>query len=104
MSNLNMLIEKYAAQMKDLEMRMAEIKHKLEIVTEATRLLEEEQPSDENPPNRSDGDGSHEEASSIASVENETSEVHEGPCQEGVQQLVESLRGKTWQNPSPMGR
>ena len=42
MSNLNVLIERYTAQMKELETRMADTKHKLEIVLEATHLLVEE--------------------------------------------------------------
>ena len=47
MSNLNVLIEKYMALMKELETRMAETKHKLEIALEASRLLVEEGLSDE---------------------------------------------------------
>lgn len=47
MAGLHALIEKYVAQIKDLETRMADIKHKLEIVMEASRLLAEEGISDE---------------------------------------------------------
>jgi hypothetical protein len=42
MSGLHLLTEKYVTQLKELETRMTEIKHKLEIVMEASRLLEEE--------------------------------------------------------------
>ncbi len=42
MSGLQSLIERYVSQLKELETRMADIKHKLETVMEASRLLEEE--------------------------------------------------------------
>ncbi len=44
MSNLHALIERYVGQLKDLENRVAEVKRKLDVVTEAVRLLEEEGP------------------------------------------------------------
>ncbi len=47
MAGLHALIEKYVAQIKELETRMAETKHKLEIVMEASRLLAEEGLSDD---------------------------------------------------------
>jgi len=47
MAGLHPLIEKYVAQIKELETRMADIKHKLEIVMEASRLLAEEGLSDD---------------------------------------------------------
>jgi hypothetical protein len=47
MNNLHALIEKYVAQMKELETRMTDVKHKLEVVMEASRLLMEEGLSDE---------------------------------------------------------
>jgi hypothetical protein len=50
MSNLNVLTEKYVAQMKELKTRMADTKRKLEIVLAASRLLVEEGLSDEYPP------------------------------------------------------
>ncbi len=52
MANLHVLIEKYVGQIKELETRMADTKHKLEIVMEASRLLAEEGLSDEYPPDR----------------------------------------------------
>ena len=52
MAGLHPLIEKYAAQTKELETRMEETKHKLEIVMEASRLLAEEGLSDEYQPDR----------------------------------------------------
>jgi hypothetical protein len=52
MASLNVLIEKYVAQIKELETRMADAKHKLEIVMEASRLLAEEGLSDDYPPER----------------------------------------------------
>jgi hemerythrin-like domain-containing protein len=42
MSNLQTLIQRYETQLKELEIRTAEIKHKLEIVSEAAVLLEQE--------------------------------------------------------------
>ena len=50
MSGLKMLTGKYVAEMKELETRLADVKHKLEIVLEASRLLEEEGLSEDNPP------------------------------------------------------
>jgi hypothetical protein len=50
MSGLQLLIERYASQLKELETRMADVKHKLETVMEASRLLEEEGISEDNPP------------------------------------------------------
>ena len=49
MSSLHLLIEKYVDQLKELETRMADLKHKLEIVMEASRLLAEEGLSDDGP-------------------------------------------------------
>ncbi len=49
MADLHPLIEKYAAQIKDLETRMVETKRKLEVVTEASRLVAEEGLADEQP-------------------------------------------------------
>ena len=47
MAGLHALIEKYVAQIKELETRMADVKHKLEVVMEASRLLIEEGITDE---------------------------------------------------------
>ena len=47
MAGLHALIEKYVAHIKELETRMAETKHKLEVVMEASRLLIEEGITDE---------------------------------------------------------
>jgi hypothetical protein len=47
MSGLQLLIERYVRQIKELETRMADAKHKLEIVMEASRLLAEEGLSDD---------------------------------------------------------
>jgi anion-transporting ArsA/GET3 family ATPase len=52
MANLNVLIQRYTAQMKELETRMAETSHKLEIILEASQLLVEEGLSDEYPADR----------------------------------------------------
>ena len=49
MSGLQSLIERYAGQLKELEARLADVKHKLEIVTEASRLLGEEGLSEASP-------------------------------------------------------
>jgi hypothetical protein len=49
-SGLHLLTEKYVNQLKELETRMADIKHKLEIVMEASRLLDEEGLADDNVP------------------------------------------------------
>ena len=59
MSGFQLLIEKYVAQIKELETRMAETKHKLEIVMEASRLLAEEGLSDEYPADRPAEDRTH---------------------------------------------
>jgi hypothetical protein len=59
MSSLHALIEKYVAQMKELETRMADTRRKLEIVMEASRLLVEEGLSDEYPPDRPGEDRSY---------------------------------------------
>jgi predicted TIM-barrel fold metal-dependent hydrolase len=53
MSKLNVLTERYMAQMKELEARMAQTRHKLEVVLEASQLLVEEGLSDEYPSDRS---------------------------------------------------
>jgi hypothetical protein len=50
MANLHALIERYVAQLKDLETRMADVKHKLQTVMEASRLLEEEGLSEDSLP------------------------------------------------------
>ena len=42
MSGLQLLTEKYVARLKELETQMADVKHKLETVMEASRLLTEE--------------------------------------------------------------
>ena len=42
MSGLQLLTEKYVTELKELETRMADIKRKLEVVMEASRLLTEE--------------------------------------------------------------
>jgi hypothetical protein len=47
MAGLHALIEKYVNQIKEFETRMADTKRKLEVVTEAARLLAEEGLSDE---------------------------------------------------------
>jgi len=47
MAGLHALIEKYLAQVKELETRLADTKGKLEVLTEASRLLTEEGLSDE---------------------------------------------------------
>ncbi len=52
MSNLHALIEKYTVKMKEFETSIADVKHKLEIVMEASRLLTEEGLSDEYPEDR----------------------------------------------------
>ena len=49
MSGLNLLTEKYVTQLKELESRVAEVKRKLETLTEASRLLEEEGLSEDGP-------------------------------------------------------
>jgi hypothetical protein len=42
MTGLNLLIEKYETRISELETQMTEVKRKLETVTEASRLLQEE--------------------------------------------------------------
>ena len=42
MSGLQLLTEKYIAKLKELEVESKNVKHKLETVMEASRLLEEE--------------------------------------------------------------
>jgi hypothetical protein len=49
MSGLNLLVEKYETRLKELEAQMAEVKRKLETVTEALRLLKEEGLSEDEP-------------------------------------------------------
>ena len=49
-SGLQLLIERYVVQLKELEARMADVNHKLEIMTETSRLLEDEGLSEANPP------------------------------------------------------
>jgi len=49
MAGPHALIEKYAAQIRDLETRMAETKRRLEVIMEASRLLAEEGLADEQP-------------------------------------------------------
>jgi hypothetical protein len=49
MSGPQLLVERYIGQLKELEARMADVKHKLEIVTEVSRLLEEEGLFEGNP-------------------------------------------------------
>jgi hypothetical protein len=49
MSSLQLLTEKYVNQLKELEASMAEVRRKLEIVMEASRLLEEEGFSEDSP-------------------------------------------------------
>lgn len=53
MSKLHVLTERYMAQMKELEARMAETQHKLEVVLEASQLIVEEGLADEHPSDRS---------------------------------------------------
>lgn len=49
MSGLTLLTEKYTTQLSELENTMAELRRKLETVAEASRLLEEEGLSEEEP-------------------------------------------------------
>ncbi len=49
MSNLHVLIQRYVKQLEELETRAKEVKHKLETVMEASRLLEEEGLSEDTP-------------------------------------------------------
>ena len=48
MSGLQSLIERYVGQLKELEARMTDVKRKLEIITEASRLLEQDGLSEGN--------------------------------------------------------
>jgi hypothetical protein len=50
MSGLNLLVEKYVTQLKELENRIAETKRRLEVITEASHLLVEEGFSGNNAP------------------------------------------------------
>ena len=77
MKSLNVLIEKYTAQIKELETRMAETSRKLAIISEACRLLVEEGLSEEVWPNRPDEDETDLEASSDASAKSEAPNVSE---------------------------
>jgi len=49
MVGLHLLIEKYIAELEELESSMAEVKRRLQVVTEAFRLLEEEELSEDCP-------------------------------------------------------
>jgi hypothetical protein len=49
MLGLNLLIEKYENRLKELETQVEEVKRKLEVVTEASRLLKEEGLSEDEP-------------------------------------------------------
>ena len=49
LSDLQWLIERYAGQLKELEARSADVRRKLEIAVEASRLLEEEELSEDCP-------------------------------------------------------
>jgi hypothetical protein len=42
MSGLHLLTGKYVSQLKELEAQLADVKHKLDTVMEASRLLEQE--------------------------------------------------------------
>jgi hypothetical protein len=50
MSGLQLLTEKYATRLKELEAQLADAKHKLDIVMEASRFLEEEGLTEDGPP------------------------------------------------------
>jgi hypothetical protein len=50
MSGLQLLTEKYVTRLKELEAQLADVKHKLDIATEASRLLEEEGLIEDGPP------------------------------------------------------
>ena len=93
MKSLNVLIERYTAQIKELETRMAETSRKLAIISEACRLLVEEGLSEEVWPNRPDEDETDLEASSDASVKSEAPNVIQSR-HASVLRLAESLRGK----------
>jgi hypothetical protein len=49
MSGLELLTEKYVTRLKELEAQEEEVKHKLETVMEASRLLAEEGLSEDAP-------------------------------------------------------
>ena len=49
MNNLQFLIDKYTEKVAELETQILDIKRKLNIVTEASRLLEEEGLLEESP-------------------------------------------------------
>ena len=49
MSSLHALIQRYVKQLEELEVRTKDVKHKLETVMEASRLLEEEGLSEDTP-------------------------------------------------------
>jgi len=49
LSDLQWLIERYEGQLKELEAHTADVRHKLEIAVEASRLLEEEEFSEDCP-------------------------------------------------------
>jgi hypothetical protein len=49
MSGLQLLTEKYVNRLKELEAQVEDVKHKLEIVMEASRLLEGEGLSEDTP-------------------------------------------------------
>ena len=57
MAGLHTLMERYVAQIKELESRMADTRHKLEVVMEALRLLTEEGLSEEGGDERAGGKG-----------------------------------------------
>ncbi len=42
MTGLQLLVERYGTRLRELETRLTETKHRLEIVSEASRLLDEE--------------------------------------------------------------
>ena len=50
MSGLQLLTEKYVTLLKELEAQVEDVKHKLEIVMEASRLLEAEGLSEDGGP------------------------------------------------------
>jgi len=50
MTNLQSLIDRYMNNLAELETQVSDVKHKLNIVMEASRLLEEEGLSEIQPP------------------------------------------------------
>ncbi len=54
MSGLQLLTERYTTKLEELEAQSQDLKHKLETIMEASRLLEEEGLSDGYPPSFSD--------------------------------------------------